>query len=222
METIEQPQSGDSILSSGLYGTTARALIDVVNKLHQCGTDNYFDLPKIAVIGNQSAGKSSLIESISGITLPRSTGTCTRCPIEVMLKSDTVESVWKCQVSVFDYKQGRAVQFGEALYQKREVEFVLRRAQLATLNPAKDITTFVDLDNAECEKYEYALRTERPTEEEDDSDYLVKKKDWDNFKSQEPFSQNPVVVDITGADVDVTFIDLPGLIQNSKVRLRGW
>jgi ABC-type phosphate/phosphonate transport system ATPase subunit len=32
----------------------------------------------IAVIGSQSAGKSSLIESISGITLPRSTGTCTR------------------------------------------------------------------------------------------------------------------------------------------------
>jgi hypothetical protein len=36
------------------------------------------DLPLIAVIGSQSAGKSSLIESISGITLPRSSGTCTR------------------------------------------------------------------------------------------------------------------------------------------------
>lgn len=36
------------------------------------------DLPQIAVIGAQSAGKSSLIESISGITLPRASGTCTR------------------------------------------------------------------------------------------------------------------------------------------------
>lgn len=36
------------------------------------------DLPQIAVVGNQSAGKSSLIESISGITLPRASGTCTR------------------------------------------------------------------------------------------------------------------------------------------------
>ena len=36
------------------------------------------DLPQIAVIGAQSAGKSSLIESISGITLPRAAGTCTR------------------------------------------------------------------------------------------------------------------------------------------------
>lgn len=218
METIEHPQSGDHILSSGHYGTTARALIDVVNKLYQCGTDEYLDLPKIAVIGNQSAGKSSLIESISGITLPRSTGTCTRCPIEVMVKSDAAESVWKCQVSVFDQKQGKAVQFGEAVYQKRDVELVLRRAQLATLNPAKAVTTFVDLDNAECEKYEYVLRKERPTDQEkDDSDRLVKKKDWDNFVSQEAFSQNPVVVEVIGGDFDVTFIDLPGLIQNSKV-----
>lgn len=36
------------------------------------------DIPQIAVIGAQSAGKSSLIESISGITLPRAAGTCTR------------------------------------------------------------------------------------------------------------------------------------------------
>lgn len=37
------------------------------------------DVPVIAVLGSQSAGKSSLIEAISGITLPRASGTCTRC-----------------------------------------------------------------------------------------------------------------------------------------------
>ena len=42
------------------------------------------DLPMIAVIGSQSAGKSSLIESISGITLPRAAGTCTRYGIELL------------------------------------------------------------------------------------------------------------------------------------------
>ena len=39
------------------------------------------DLPQVAVIGQQSAGKSSVIEAISGITLPRSSGTCTRCAL---------------------------------------------------------------------------------------------------------------------------------------------
>jgi ABC-type polysaccharide/polyol phosphate transport system ATPase subunit len=36
------------------------------------------DIPAIGVLGSQSAGKSSLIEAISGITLPRAAGTCTR------------------------------------------------------------------------------------------------------------------------------------------------
>jgi 50S ribosomal subunit-associated GTPase HflX len=40
--------------------------------------DVTLDIPAIAVIGWQSAGKSSLIEAISGITLPRASGTCTR------------------------------------------------------------------------------------------------------------------------------------------------
>ena len=43
------------------------------------------DLPQIAVIGQQSAGKSSVIEAISGITLPRSPGTCTRCVLTYIL-----------------------------------------------------------------------------------------------------------------------------------------
>jgi hypothetical protein len=40
------------------------------------------DIPSIAVIGWQSAGKSSLIEAISGITLPRASGTCTRSVLQ--------------------------------------------------------------------------------------------------------------------------------------------
>jgi ABC-type polysaccharide/polyol phosphate transport system ATPase subunit len=77
-----------------------RKMLDLINHLHMTGlvfstlhvlsssfrylVVNYtsvqmdMDLPMIAVIGSQSAGKSSLIESISGITLPRSAGTCTR------------------------------------------------------------------------------------------------------------------------------------------------
>ena len=43
-----------------------------------CRVDVDLDVPAIAVIGWQSAGKSSLIEAISGITLPRASGTCTR------------------------------------------------------------------------------------------------------------------------------------------------
>jgi hypothetical protein len=81
-------------LSNPQLSQGRRRMLDLVNRLHSTGSVSSFvyffllidqysvqvdiDIPQIAVIGQQSAGKSSLIEAISGITLPRSAGTCTR------------------------------------------------------------------------------------------------------------------------------------------------
>ncbi len=84
-------------LSNPQHASARRRMLDVINALHLTGYDFLkmyaniwsaidtlrsvqvdIDLPVIAVTGSQSAGKSSLIESISGITLPRASGTCTR------------------------------------------------------------------------------------------------------------------------------------------------
>ena len=46
---------------------------------HHCaGAQLSIELPTIAVCGNQSAGKSSLLEAICDVPLPRDSGTCTR------------------------------------------------------------------------------------------------------------------------------------------------
>lgn len=60
----------------GMFLCLLCSSVSVLNRLNSVQVD--IDLPQIAVIGSQSAGKSSLIESISGITLPRAAGTCTR------------------------------------------------------------------------------------------------------------------------------------------------
>jgi GTPase SAR1 family protein len=49
----------------------------------QVGASHFLDVPRIVVVGDQSAGKSSIIQRICGVDLPRSEGTCTRCPMEV-------------------------------------------------------------------------------------------------------------------------------------------
>ncbi|CAF1162122.1 unnamed protein product, partial [Rotaria sp. Silwood1] len=40
-------------------------------------------LPQIVVVGDQSVGKSSILEAISGVELPRAQNICTRCPLEL-------------------------------------------------------------------------------------------------------------------------------------------
>jgi len=51
------------------YGTNTRLLNQAINRLRECGSEAILgEMPKIAVIGNQSAGKSSLIEAMSGVS----------------------------------------------------------------------------------------------------------------------------------------------------------
>jgi GTPase SAR1 family protein len=50
------------------------------------GVNQYINLPRIAVLGSQSAGKSSVLESIVGLDfLPRGEGVVTRRPLELRL-----------------------------------------------------------------------------------------------------------------------------------------
>ena len=48
--------------------------------------DNDVKIPTVVVIGDQSHGKSSLMELISGVDLPRNQEICTRVPAELQLR----------------------------------------------------------------------------------------------------------------------------------------
>ena len=207
-------------LADTQYARTARALNDVVNALRQSGANNTLDLPlpMIAVIGNQSVGKSSLIEAISQIRVPRSVGTCTRCPMEVRLRTG-VPDTWTCKILV-QSKDATSDGFFNITSNREDVEAILRRAQLAVLNPNKDLEFFSELSDEECENYEYVLGNEKPKDDtQEDEESLVKLKEWHKYECEKPFSEYSVVVEITGAPVDVTFIDLPGLIKVDEVYL---
>lgn len=53
------------------------------------------DLPRIVVVGSQSSGKSSVIESIvQRDFLPRGTGIVTRCPLVLRLVRDNSSTDW--------------------------------------------------------------------------------------------------------------------------------
>ncbi|EHL01068.1 putative Interferon-induced GTP-binding protein Mx [Glarea lozoyensis 74030] len=61
-----------------------RDLLDVVDALRSNGVSHHIDLPQIIVCGSQSSGKSSTLESLSGIAFPTAEGLCTRFATELI------------------------------------------------------------------------------------------------------------------------------------------
>lgn len=56
-------------------------------------------MPQICVMGDQSSGKSSVLESLSGIPFPRGAGLVTRCPIRMVMKKARAGEGWSAVVS---------------------------------------------------------------------------------------------------------------------------
>ena len=72
--------------NGGLMYQQLRKFINVIDELRDVGLQNYIKLPRICVLGTQSAGKSSVLESIVGLDfLPRGDGVVTRRPLELRL-----------------------------------------------------------------------------------------------------------------------------------------
>lgn len=59
-------------MSSYTLFDNLRGFINLIDQMRDIGVDQYISLPRIAVLGPQSAGKSSLLEAIVGMDfLPR-------------------------------------------------------------------------------------------------------------------------------------------------------
>jgi hypothetical protein len=63
-----------------------RELLDIIDKLRSQGVSRYVALPEIIVCGDQSSGKSSILEAISSMPFPTKDGLCTRFPTELILR----------------------------------------------------------------------------------------------------------------------------------------
>lgn len=84
------------------YEEKVRPCIDLIDSLRALGVEQDLALPAIAVIGDQSSGKSSVLEALSGVALPRGSGIVTRCPLVLKLKKLNQGEEWKGKVTYDD------------------------------------------------------------------------------------------------------------------------
>lgn len=70
----------------GLRSQEQLALLNTIDRLRSQGLSNYVSLPQIIVCGDQSSGKSSVLEAISGVPFPVKSSLCTRFPTELVLR----------------------------------------------------------------------------------------------------------------------------------------
>ncbi|KAL3464034.1 P-loop containing nucleoside triphosphate hydrolase protein [Aspergillus heterothallicus] len=188
------------------------ALVRKIQDLRHIGIeDSHITLPKICVVGDQSTGKSSLIEGMSDIKVPRSAGTCTRCPMEINLSDSEPDQTWTCRAYLsrkymFDgsskirkpkkseplgpwVPQDQEDELFTTISDKGQIEEVIKWAQLAILNPGRPSANYVPGENG----------------------------DIDPSHCQVKFSPNIVRLDISAPGFpSLSFYDLPGVINQAE------
>ncbi|TFA99395.1 Interferon-induced GTP-binding protein Mx1 [Trichoderma ghanense] len=116
----------------GLCSKEQLELLNTVDSLRSQGISHYISLPQIIVCGDQSSGKSSVLEAISGVSFPVSTGLCTRFPTELILRTAPHISV---KVSIIPHKplrgnkQSSSTDFHEQLDSVQQLPELIENAK---------------------------------------------------------------------------------------------
>ncbi|KAK2053035.1 dynamin family protein [Colletotrichum caudatum] len=221
------PAQNDSFFDGSFRDIGAKVKIfnDTLGELQQIGVSHDVALPQLVLVGDQSAGKSSLMSGLAGLNLPRSEGVCTRCPIHIRVSRSGVRDrggpEWSCRVTLQqDYafkppsnynitkadvtaanpfppwvKQARVVKEFMTIYDQSDIDTVLKWAQIAILNHDQNHELYVPSTGA----------ITKQSMLDDEADRTMAK-----------FSPNTVALEIKGPDLpDLSFYDMPGIFRNS-------
>lgn len=198
-----------SELPAPIFGEHAQDLIDCNQKLKELGIEKTIKLPQIVVIGDQSTGKSSLIEAISTIKVPKAAGLCTRCPIAINLNSgSSPDAPWTCAVyieEIFVYEaQGRQKKITKSNPLgpwKERTQTISKRIKVS--NSREEVCKLISYAQ---DQLLHPLRAHH-TNFDPDASY---------DEPSERFSPNIIRLDISqGGWPNLSFVDLPGVIQNA-------
>ena len=68
------------------YGLADPVLLEKIDLLFACNVGEYIDLPQIVVVGDQSSGKSSVLQGLTDLPFSRDSGLCTRFATQITFR----------------------------------------------------------------------------------------------------------------------------------------
>lgn len=90
------PTDPDAITTDSLEALQSdeqRKVLDIVDHLRRQGLSGIVELPQLVVCGDQSSGKSSVLEAITEIPFPRNENLCTRFATEIILRRHATSAI---------------------------------------------------------------------------------------------------------------------------------
>ncbi|KAL4782886.1 P-loop containing nucleoside triphosphate hydrolase protein [Aspergillus varians] len=72
--------------ATNLHNEKRARLLETIDKLRELGVSESVSLPQLVVVGDQSSGKSSLLEGLTGISFPVASDLCTRFATQIVLR----------------------------------------------------------------------------------------------------------------------------------------
>lgn len=95
------------------YNDSIRPLLDLADRLTVLFKGTTIKIPRIASCGMQSHGKSSTLESITHISLPKGDGTVTICPIKISLRNTHGEEFARIKFELYSEEKYEKISLDE-------------------------------------------------------------------------------------------------------------
>ncbi|KAI0855226.1 P-loop containing nucleoside triphosphate hydrolase protein [Xylaria cubensis] len=109
-----------------------KALLDTIDDLRKLGIGRFVDLPQIIVVGDQSSGKSSVLEAISRVRFPIKDGLCTRFATEFVLRTDSHTKV-NVQIQPASGLTDNDCEFNETKFDTEDLPRIIEEAKARLL-----------------------------------------------------------------------------------------
>ncbi|KAL4796324.1 P-loop containing nucleoside triphosphate hydrolase protein [Aspergillus venezuelensis] len=71
---------------SDIHNEKRARILSIIDQLRELGVSESVSLPQLVVVGDQSSGKSSLLEGLTGLSFPVASDLCTRFATQIVLR----------------------------------------------------------------------------------------------------------------------------------------